>query len=90
MHILLTWIGSLAALAVLLPLSAGAQPFSPSLDLSTLNGASGFVLNGIDPEDVSGRSVSAAGDVNGDGIGDVIIGAFWEGALPCVRSLCIL
>jgi hypothetical protein len=46
-----------------------------SLDLSLLNGANGFVLNGIDALDVSGRSVSSAGDVNGDGVGDVIIGA---------------
>ena len=33
--------------------SAGAQLFSPSLDLSTLNGTNGFVLNGIDEFDLS-------------------------------------
>jgi hypothetical protein len=33
-------------------------------------------LNGIDVLDDSGRSVSAARDVNGDGIGDLIMGAF--------------
>lgn len=43
--------------------------------LSTL-GSSGFQLNGIDIGDNSGRSVSAAGDVNGDGLADVIIGAY--------------
>jgi FG-GAP repeat len=48
---------------------------SGSLNLSTLNGSNGFVLNGIDVGDYSGRSVSAAGDVNGDGIDDIIIGA---------------
>ena len=32
---------------------AGAQLFSPSLDLSTLNGTNGFVLNGIDEFDLS-------------------------------------
>ncbi len=45
------------------------------LDLSTLDGVSGFVLNGIDTGDVSGLSVSNAGDVNGDGYDDLIIGA---------------
>ncbi|MEQ8969098.1 MAG: DUF4347 domain-containing protein [Coleofasciculus sp. C1-SOL-03] len=46
-----------------------------SLDLSTLNGSNGFVINGIDEEDYSGSSVSNAGDVNNDGIDDLIIGA---------------
>jgi glycosylphosphatidylinositol phospholipase D len=39
------------------------------------DGTEGFVLAGIDPYDGSGRSVSGAGDINGDGIGDLIIGA---------------
>ena len=50
--------------------------FSQSLDLSTLNGSNGFVINGIDTSDFSGRSVSGAGDINGDGLDDLIIGAF--------------
>ena len=50
------------------------------LDLSALDGTSGFTLNGIDPGDVSGYSVSSAGDVNGDGYDDLIIGA--RGADP--------
>ena len=49
--------------------------FAPGLDLSALDGANGFTLNGIDERDVSGISVSAAGDINGDGVDDVIIGA---------------
>ena len=39
------------------------------------DGTGGFVLKGIDPSDNSGASVSSAGDVNGDGIDDLIIGA---------------
>jgi len=39
------------------------------------DGSRGFVLAGIDAIDHSGISVSAAGDVNGDGIDDLIIGA---------------
>jgi len=45
------------------------------LDLASINGVNGFALNGIDAGDMSGQSVSAAGDVNGDGIDDLIIGA---------------
>ena len=46
-----------------------------SLNLLDLNGSNGFVINGIDQSDFSGDSVSGAGDINGDGVGDVIIGA---------------
>ncbi len=49
--------------------------FNSSLNLSALNGTNGFVLNGINANDLSGKSVSSAGDVNGDGIDDIIIGA---------------
>jgi hypothetical protein len=54
--------------------------FSASLNLSTLNGSNGFAINGIAARDYSGRSVSSAGDVNGDGFDDLIIGA--RGASP--------
>jgi hypothetical protein len=49
--------------------------FAASLDLSTLDGTSGFRLDGIDAFDYSGYSVASAGDVNGDGFADIIIGA---------------
>jgi Ca2+-binding RTX toxin-like protein len=49
--------------------------FGAGLDLSTLNGSNGFALNGIAAYDFSGPSVSSAGDVNGDGFDDLIIGA---------------
>jgi hypothetical protein len=59
----------------------GARGFSAVIELESLlpenggDGTAGFVLSGIDPYDYSGRSVSAAGDINGDGIGDLIVGA---------------
>jgi hypothetical protein len=49
--------------------------FAAGLDLSTLNGSNGFAINGIAADDWSGNSVSSAGDVNGDGFDDLIIGA---------------
>lgn len=49
--------------------------FPSSLDLSTLNAINGFVINGEVSGDQSGFSVSAAGDVNDDGIDDLILGA---------------
>lgn len=35
----------------------------------------GTVLIGIDPRDFSGRPASGVGDVNGDGVADLVIGA---------------
>src|SRR5919199_1886255 len=49
--------------------------FAAGLDLSALNGSNGFAINGIAAVDDSGWSVSSAGDVNGDGFDDLIIGA---------------
>jgi len=47
-----------------------------TIELNGLNGSNGFILNGIDRNDTSGSSVSSAGDFNGDGIDDLIVGAF--------------
>jgi hypothetical protein len=52
-----------------------AAPFPPVIELSALDGSDGFVLEGIDENDYTGIAVSNAGDVNGDGIDDVVIGA---------------
>ena len=54
---------------------ASAPGTDGMLDLSSLNGTNGFILTGIDADDFSGSSVSSAGDVNGDGYDDLIIGA---------------
>jgi hypothetical protein len=37
----------------------------------------GFVINGEAAGDASGCSVSSAGDVNGDGLDDLIVGAVY-------------
>ena len=52
------------------------QNFGTTVDLSTVQaGTGGFVINGVSSGDNSGYSVSGAGDVNGDGFEDLIIGA---------------
>lgn len=51
--------------------------YSANFDLSTLDGTNGFIVNGNEFEDYSGYSVSTAGDINGDGFDDIIIGAFY-------------
>jgi Ca2+-binding RTX toxin-like protein len=52
-----------------------AEGFGANLDLSSLTGATGFKISGGVAGDLSGSSVSAAGDVNGDGFGDLLVGA---------------
>jgi hypothetical protein len=49
---------------------------SPELQLSALNGSTGFQISGEFAEDHSGFSVASAGDINGDGFDDIIIGAY--------------
>ena len=51
------------------------ETFDATFDLSGINSQSGFVLNGISSGDMAGSALSLVGDVNGDGIGDIIIGA---------------
>lgn len=62
------------ALAVSISSSASAQLFPAEIELSDLDSRNGFIINGESAFDYSGRSVSGAGDVNGDGIDDLIIG----------------
>lgn len=51
------------------------EGFVPVLELNGLSEANGFTLNGVAIGDRAGTSVSHAGDVNGDGIDDLIVGA---------------
>src|SRR6185295_8436958 len=48
---------------------------SPPLDLSQLDGTNGYLIRGVDSGDRAGWTVAAAGDVNGDGMDDLAIGA---------------
>ncbi|MCZ6592647.1 MAG: integrin alpha, partial [Alphaproteobacteria bacterium] len=47
------------------------------IDLGALSPADGFTIRGADASDTLGRSVSSAGDVNGDGFDDIIVGAWF-------------
>ncbi len=56
----------------------GGDDFPGVFDLSTLNepeSPAGITINGINAGDRVGNSVSHAGDVNDDGIDDIIVGA---------------
>lgn len=51
------------------------QGFDQNLSLSNLNGSNGFALSGGRAGDEVGASVSGAGDINGDGLDDLIVAA---------------
>lgn len=59
----------------------GKQTFGATLDLATITSADGVKIDGINTApppidfDFAGSAVSAAGDINGDGFDDLIIGA---------------
>src|SRR5262249_42227774 len=52
-----------------------ASGFAANIDLSSLNGTTGFKLSGLAAGDQRGCSAASAGDVNGDGFADLIVGA---------------
>lgn len=52
-----------------------ADGFGETLDLSTIDGDNGFRIDGAAAGDLLGTTVSAAGDVNGDGYADFIVSA---------------
>lgn len=52
-----------------------ASFFTSPLELSTLDGSNGFVINGIAADGYAGYSVSLARDINDDSKVDLVIGA---------------
>ena len=64
-----------------------ATGFAASVDLASVAaGTGGFVIHGVDNGDQSGEYVSSAGDVNGDGFDDLIIGAINGGAAGNLKA----
>jgi hypothetical protein len=67
--------GANAAYVVFGKDTATTGDFSSILNLADLDGQNGFKLEGVNSEDQAGYSVSSAGDVNGDELDDLIVGA---------------
>ena len=63
-------------LLVCCALCFSVQITAQTLHTFALNGSNGFTLEGTALEDLSGAVVSDAGDINGDGINDLLIGAY--------------
>ncbi len=60
-------------------------PATVTLTNTWLDGTNGVILAGARASDGSGRAVSSAGDVNGDGFADILVGAYL--ADPSGRSM---
>lgn len=59
----------------------GGQSFGSAFGLGSVNGTNGFRLDGL-PRSFSGIDVAAAGDVDGDGINDLLVGAVSTSTAP--------
>ena len=57
----------------------GKESGFSNIDLSSLSATDGFSISGEASGDQAGTSVASAGDVNGDGFDDIIIGADYNG-----------
>ncbi len=67
----------------------GNPSLPTTIDLSTVgtpSGPPGFLILGSETNDLSGRSVSSAGDVNGDGFDDLLLGAYHADAADNLKA----
>ena len=53
--------------------------FTDRIELSSLDGINGYKIYGAGSNDFLGYSVDGAGDINGDGIEDIVVGATYGG-----------
>ena len=53
----------------------GSDQWTSPINLSSLNGSNGFVINGVSAGDNSGGSVCTVGDINKDDFVDLVVGA---------------
>ena len=67
-----------------------ASGFAANIDLSSVaDGTTGFKLSGEAANDRAGTAAASAGDVNGDGFADLIVGArFADAAHPARATWC--
>lgn len=53
----------------------GKSAFPEALNLEDIDQSTGVVIKGVDNKDLAGFSMSSAGDINNDGMYDILIGA---------------
>jgi hypothetical protein len=77
-------------------LSSGLGPdgknASSTFELSSLDGWNGFALEGVSRNDNSGITMSSAGDIDGDGADEVLVGAPYKninGVTDCGQSYIV-
>jgi hypothetical protein len=58
----------------------GANTFPARVDVDALDGSNGFRIDGAQAGDRAGESIAGVGDVNGDGIDDIGLGAQYADA----------